>query len=202
MIFVRLSKMIILHLMDMNSPQSLVSSEAFREIFQSMSEGIVMVDETGKIVVANPVAEQIFGYSENELNGVLMENLLPDRFRGHHVKMRKVYNSNPEPRRMGFGRDLTALRKDGSEFPVEISLSHTQVKGRLLVMAFISDISLRKKAEDALKRSEEQLIVYAAELERKVQSRTEALHTTIQELEKEVHERIKAEVITANAICV
>ncbi len=186
--------------MDMNSTQSLVSNDAFREIFQSMSEGIIMVDETGKIVVANPIAEQIFGYTINELNGSLMEKLLPERFRGHHANLRKVYNVHPEPRRMGFGRDLMAIRKDGSEFPVEISLSHTQFKGQLLVMAFISDISLRKKAEDALKRSEEQLIVYAAELERKVQSRTEALHKTIQELENEVHERIKAEEETKNAL--
>jgi len=158
-----------------------------------MSEGIVMVDDTGKIVIANKVAEHIFGYHENELTGILMEQLLPVRYRGHHVNLRKGFNANPEPRRMGFGRDLTGLRKDGKELPVEISLSYTQVKGKLLVMAFISDISLRKKAEEALKQSEEQLIVYAAELEKKVQSRTDALHKTIQELEKEVIERKKAE---------
>ncbi|MEO7988345.1 MAG: PAS domain-containing sensor histidine kinase [Chryseolinea sp.] len=201
MIFVRMDKIIILHLMDdMSKALSLVSNEAFREIFQSMSEGIVMVDDSGKIVVANKIAEQLFGYSENELTGMLMENLLPERYRGHHVNLRKGFNAHPEPRRMGIGRDLTALRKDGQEFPVEISLSYTQVKGQLLVMAFISDISLRKKAEEALKQSEEQLIVYAAELEKKVQSRTEALHKTIQELEKEVGERKKAEEEASKAL--
>lgn len=172
---------------------SKVTSEAYREIFQSMSEGIIMVDETGKIAIANPVAEQLFGYETDGLNGLVMENLLPERYRKGHVNFRRAFNSDPHPRRMGFGRDLTALRKDGTEFPVEISLSFTQVQGNLLVMAFISDISQRKQAEDALKRSEEQLIVYAAELEKKVEMRTEALNNTITKLEEEVVERKKAE---------
>src|SRR5215213_729884 len=172
---------------------SVVTNEAYREIFQSMSEGIIMVDESGKIAIANPVAEQLFGYERDGLNGMLMESLLPERYRKGHVNFRKAFNSDPHPRRMGFGRDLTALRRDGTEFPVEISLSYTQVQGRLLVMAFISDISQRKQAEDALKRSEEQLIVYAAELEKKVEMRTEALNNTITKLEEEVTERKKAE---------
>ena len=172
---------------------SVVTNEAYREIFQSMSEGIIMVDDSGKIAIANPVAEQIFGYEHNELNGTIMENLLPERYRKGHMNFRRAFNADPHPRRMGFGRDLTALRKNGSEFPVEISLSFTQVQGNLLVMAFISDISQRKQAEDALKRSEEQLIVYAAELEKKVEMRTEALNNTIKKLEEEVIERKKAE---------
>lgn len=172
---------------------SIVTNEAYREIFQSMSEGIIMVDETGKIAIANPVAEQLFGYEKDGLNGMIMENLLPERYRKGHVNFRGAFNADPHPRRMGFGRDLTALRRDGTEFPVEISLSFTQVQGRLLVMAFISDISQRKQAEDALKRSEEQLIVYAAELEKKVELRTEALNNTITKLEEEVFERKKAE---------
>jgi len=178
----------------MSAPDvSLVGNEAFKEIFQSMSEGIIMVDTRGRIVVANPMAEQLFEYSTDELTGVMLEDLLPERYRGGHVNFRKAFNSNPFPRRMGAGRDLTALRKNGTEFPVEISLSFTKVKGELLVMAFISDISMRKTTEDALKRSEEQLIVYAAELEKKVELRTEALNNTILKLEEEVNERKKAE---------
>lgn len=172
---------------------SVVSNDAFREVFQSMSEGIVMVDETGKIEIANMVAENLFGYKKDELKGMIMEDLLPERYRGRHISFRSDFNTRPEPRRMGIGRDLTALRKDGSEFPVEISLSFTHVKGKLFVMAFISDITLRKKAEEAVKRSEEQLIVYAAELEQKVQARTEALNISIVKLEEEVIERKKAE---------
>jgi PAS domain S-box-containing protein len=170
-----------------------ISNDAFREIFQSMSEGIIMVDDAGIIQIANPVAEQIFGYPNDELIGQPLEILLPQRYRGGHVSFRKSFNDNPHPRRMGFGRDLTALRKDGSEFPVEISLSYTKVKNDLLVMAFISDISERKKAEGLLKRSEEQLIIYASELEKKVDIRTHALNQTIVQLEAEVNERKKAE---------
>lgn len=176
-----------------NSENINITNEAYKEIFQSMSEGIIMVGTDGRIVVANPVAEQLFGYSKDELNHVMLEKLLPERYRGGHINFRHAFNSNPLPRRMGAGRDLTALRKDGSEFPVEISLSFTKVKSDLLIMAFISDISWRKKTEDALKRSEEQLIVYAAELEKKVEMRTQALNNTIIKLENEVTERKKAE---------
>ena len=172
---------------------SMVPNDAYREIFQSMSEGIIMVDEQGRIAIANPVAEQLFGYDQNGLNGKMMEELLPERFRKGHVGFRGAFNADPRPRRMGFGRDLVALRKDGKEFPVEISLSYTRMQGKLLVMAFISDITQRKQTEDALKRSEEQLIVYAAELEKKVELRTEALNTSIIKLEEEVIERKKAE---------
>ncbi len=172
---------------------SIISNDAFREIFQSMSEGIVMVNDKGFILSSNPVAEKMFGYATNELNGLLLETLLPERYRGRHENLRLGFNSNPEPRRMGIGRDLTALRRDGKEFPIEISLSYTHVGDNLIVMAFISDITLRKKSEDALRRSEEQLVVYATELEKKVQTRTEALHKTIQELEREINERKRAE---------
>jgi len=172
---------------------SALISDALRKIFQSMSEGIVIVDELGEIMTANPVAEQIFGYDEGELNGMTLEHLLPERFRGHHMKYRKQFNVRPEPRRMGSGRDLTALRKDGVEFPVEISLSFTEMDGKMLVMAFISDITERKKTQEALKQSEEQLIIYAAELEQRVQARTRALNKSIIKLEEEISERKKAE---------
>ncbi|GHN00299.1 hypothetical protein WSM22_17880 [Cytophagales bacterium WSM2-2] len=172
---------------------SAVPNEAFREIFQSMSEGIIIVDEQGGIVIANPMAEQLFLYHQNELNGKPLESLLPERLRKGHVSFRRAFNDNPNPRRMGFGRDLVAVRKDGTEFAVEISLSYTKMSGKLLVMAFISDISQRKKTEEALSKSEEQLITYAAELEKKVEMRTEALNNTVIKLEQEVIERKKAE---------
>lgn len=163
---------------------SFLSNDTFREIFQSSAEGIIMVDKDGKIVMANPVSERIFGYGEGELINLQMEDLLPQRYREKHSDYRKQFNEHPQPRRMGVGRDLMAIRKDGTEFPVEVSLSHKVIAGNFLVIAFIIDITERKKAEEALKRSEEQLIIYAAELEKKVKARTEALDQSIHKLEK------------------
>jgi PAS domain S-box-containing protein len=170
-----------------------ISGEALKEIFQSMMEGFVVIDDTGKILLINPSGENMFGYEKNELIGKTLESLLPERYRGRHFQLRQSFNQSPSPRRMGLGRDLTALRKDGVEFPVEISLSYSTAGGTFIAIAFISDITLRKKAEEGLKQSEEQLIVYATELEKKVKSRTEDLNVLITKLEREIMERKKAE---------
>lgn len=152
-----------------------------------------MVDRNGKILLANPISERMFGYEAGALIGVLIEDLLPEHLRHKHIAYREDFNKRPEPRPMGMGRDLVAKRKDGSEFPVAVSLSYTHINGELMVMAFISDVTEPKRAEEALRRSEEQLLVYASELEKKVQSRTEDLNSTINALEKEIYVRKKAE---------
>lgn len=179
---------------------SVSSSKIFKEIFFSASEGILLVDTAGTIQLVNPACEKMFGYGPGELTGHSLEMLLPQRFRHSHTRHREVFHKNPAPRRMGVGRDLVAIRKDGSEFSVEVSLSHHRVENNMLVMAFVIDITERKKAEESVKRSEEQLLTYAAELERKVQARTEALNKTVQDLEKanqflqeQITERKKAE---------
>ena len=172
---------------------AVISQDAFREIFQSMSEGIIAINKGGEIIVANLVAEEMFGYDKNELIGKQLELLLPERHRGAHVHLRSEFNQNPVPRKMGQGRDLNALKKNGTEIPVEISLSYSKAGGRFMAIAFISDITPRKKAEVALKQSEEQLILYAAELENKVQERTKDLNISIKNLEREITVRKKAE---------
>jgi len=169
------------------------SNETFRQIFQSSVEAIVMVDKAGTIVLANPVSERMFGYAPDTLLGRLIEDLLPEHLRKRHVAYREDFNAHPEPRPMGMGRDLVAKRQDGSEFPVAVSLSYMKIDGELMVMAFVSDVTERKRAEEALKKSEEQLLLYASELEKKVQARTEDLNSTISALESEVKVRKRAE---------
>lgn len=186
----------------MKSPDDIVtiSGDIFTEIFKASVEGIIVVNEEGKILISNHAADDMFGYLEGGLINQQLEALLPARFKKGHVSLRNLFMAKPEPRVMGAGRDLWASRKDGTEFPVEISLSYLQTKSIFLVIAFIIDISVRKKAEEKVKKSEEQLVIYAAELEKKVQSRTEALELTNQDLQKQIAERRKAENETRRAL--
>jgi len=171
----------------------------FQSIFYSCVEGILLVKQ-GKITLANPQCHDLFGYSEGELLGMSIEELMPKNVRVKHKVDRKMYDHNPEPRQMGMGRDLVAQKKDGSTFFVEISLNVAEVNNEEVTIAHIIDISQRKETEKELKRSEEQLLVYAAELEQRVKDRTKKLNTAIDDLQKanadlelQIKERIKAE---------
>lgn len=119
----------------------------FRDLLESMPDGIVMVNPMGRIVLANSQAEMLFNYEHGELRGKPIETLLPQRFRGAHLGHRFRYFSQPRTRSMGADLELYGLRKDGVEFPVEISLSPLEVEEGTLVMSAIRDISERKRAE-------------------------------------------------------
>ncbi|MGA3016103.1 MAG: PAS domain S-box protein [Bryobacteraceae bacterium] len=119
-------------------------------LLESASQAIVAVDRAGRIVLANRRAEEIFGYSREELLGQPIEMLLPESRRGHHVHERDEYFARPRIRPMGTGIDLAARRKDGTEFPVEVSLSYVQAEGGIYAIAFVSDISQRKHLEEQL----------------------------------------------------
>ena len=94
-----------------------------RQLIESAPNGIVMVDQSGKIVLVNAQIEKSFGYSREELLGQPIEILVPERYHQHHSSYRAGFSANPTTRPMGVGRDLFGRRKDGNEFPVEIGLS-------------------------------------------------------------------------------
>ncbi len=111
---------------------------------------MVVTDGSGRIALMNAQAEKLFAYSRDELLGQSIEVLVPPRFRGRHVVERDAYQRAPRSRPMGAGLDLYALRKDGTEFPVEISLSPIKIRGETYVSSAIRDISARKRVEKAL----------------------------------------------------
>ena len=148
----------------------------FRGLLESAPDGIVSVDQEGRIVLLNSQVERMFGCSREELLGQPIEILIPERFRTAHVGHRSRYHSAPTTRPMGAGLDLVARRQDGSEFPVEISLSPLNTDDGTLVTSVIRDITPRKRAE------EERVQLLASEREK-----SEQLKLAI----REAHHRIK-----------
>jgi len=119
----------------------------FRSLMEEAHDGIVIVNDKGIIEFANNNLKNWFGYALDEIVGKPLEILVPERYRAMHIGHRFQYMSNPTPRPMGLGIDLFAVRKDGSEFPVDISLSPIEVEGGTSVAAFIRDLSDRKRSE-------------------------------------------------------
>lgn len=120
----------------------------YRSLLESAAEGIVVVDRDGRIVMVNRKAENLFGYRQEELLGQVVDTLLPESRREVHRTHRAEYLANPRNRSMGIGLDLVAQRQDGSEFPVEIALSHAGEGDDMLIMASVNDISWRKQWEE------------------------------------------------------
>jgi PAS domain S-box-containing protein len=119
----------------------------FEQLLEFAPDGMVGVDHLGAVVVMNRQAESMFGYARRELIGQPVERLVPERFRHEHRRHRSVYAKDPHTRPMGAGRLLFGLRKDGTEFPAEISLSSIQTETGALTMTAIRDVAARLRAE-------------------------------------------------------
>ena len=132
----------------MSTSTSGVSDAVYKTLVESAPDGIVIVGQEGRIVVVNSQTEKLFGYDRAELLNKPIEILIPERFRGKHRGHRAGFMSSPTLRPMGAGLELHGLRKDGTEFPVEISLSSVQSPTGLLVSAVVRDITERKRAEE------------------------------------------------------
>jgi len=124
-----------------------IAQERFRALLESLPDAVVTVNRDGRITMVNSQTEKLFGYTRVQLVGQKVEVLLPERFQGHHVAHRTGYFHEPGVRSMGAGLDLFGRRQDGSEFPVEISLSPIETEEGVLVISAIRDISARKRAE-------------------------------------------------------
>ncbi len=145
-----------------------VLAAQFGDLLEYMPDAIVLVNVGGQIVLTTKLAEDLFGYARGELHGKPVEQLLPARFRKDHVGHRSNYVVQPRNRTMGAGLDLFALRKDGSEFPVEISLSpFTHGEGSLVLTA-IRDITGRKETEKALQRLSDENEMLLREMQHRI----------------------------------
>ena len=168
-------------------------------LFENATEGIILTGSGGKIVLVNPAAERMFGYSSSELVGQLIEVLIPDQYKPHHHSLREGFYEKPSNRVMGHGRDLNGRKKDGGNIPVEVSLSHYKKGDELFVIAFIVDITQRKKIEQDILLQKKELEKMTSDmrklntqLEAKVEERTTILKEALQKLEESQQELSEA----------
>jgi PAS domain S-box-containing protein len=166
-------------------------NKKFEALFQYATMAIMVANKAGNIILSNKLALSLFGYTDLEFRELKVEDLIPMRFKENHESHRHKFDQHPQNRTMGVGLDLFAKKKNGDEFPVEISLGHYQTEEGRFVIAFIIDITQRKEIEKAMRhqqqemeRVNEEIEKLNEELEQKVEKRTRQLKETLEILEQ------------------
>lgn len=158
----------------------------FKILSEAISEGIVIINDKQEIVTSNEAADNMFGYEAGELLGQSLNVLIPRKYHESHPTQVNEYIGKDDPRKMGHGRDLYGRRRDDSTFPVEAGLNPFNILGNRYVMALVTDITVRKNQEN-------EITELNAQLEEKIEYRTQALRDSITELRLEVTKRKDAE---------
>jgi PAS domain S-box-containing protein len=164
---------------------------ALRTLLETATQGIVSVDAQGLIVTANRTLEEMFGWSVGELIGHSIEELLPPTFRAAHVRHRTGYFAAPRARLMGGGLALVGQRKDGSKFPIEVSLNHVQMPGGGRAFAFVTDITDRQRAAAALHERTAELEYRTTLLSRMASDLTLAEQRAREQIAKTLHDGLQ-----------
>jgi PAS domain S-box-containing protein len=165
-------------------PNQIQAGFEFEAIFQEAAIGIIVTNSQFEILLSNKFADKLFGYGMNELLGENISLLIPNHLKErHHGHLTNLGHEKPISRPMGIGLDLKAKRKDGSLFPIEISLSHFKASDSMHYIAFVSDVTLKRKVEMELILKNQQINQLNETLEQEVAARTQALQNTLDKLE-------------------
>lgn len=159
--------------------QRIQLDEYLGQAFHRMPVAMIVVNQQGAITRVNQLAESTFGYDADELIGQPVENLIPERYRGHHPGYRRGFLAEATARPMGLGRDLSGLRKDGSEFPVEIGINPVETGEGTMVLSVILDLSERKQAEKRIQDALTQKDLLLREVHHRVKNNLQVVHSLL-----------------------
>ncbi|WP_035564601.1 PAS domain-containing sensor histidine kinase [Hymenobacter sp. IS2118] len=168
------------------------SVRRFEAVVTNATIGIIVCDRAGDIVSANQLAERQFAYAPGQLLGQRIEVLVPNAAGRHHQQLRESFNAHPQVRGMGHNRVLRGQRQDGTDFPVEVSLSYFHLDKELYVVAYVLDVTAKHDAELELVAQQQRVARLNTELEQKVADRTHALMNTLEQLEQRGRELTQA----------